>query len=49
MALRFIDLNPTVQADLEEMVGALPSIIESNGSKEGAGVVVSELVGRRAS
>jgi hypothetical protein len=47
MALRFIDLSPAAHTCLEEMVGALPSIIESNGSKEGAGVVVSELVGRR--
>jgi len=47
MALRFIDLSPATHTHLEEMVGALPSIIESNGSKEGAGVVVSELVGRR--
>ena len=30
-------------------VGVGRWIIESNGSKEGAGVVVSELVGRRAS
>jgi hypothetical protein len=49
MALRFVDLNPAAHAYLDEMVGALPSIIESNGSKGGAGVVVSELVGRRAS
>jgi hypothetical protein len=47
MALRFIDLSPAAHTYLEEMVGALPSIIESNGSKEGAGVVISELVGRR--
>jgi hypothetical protein len=47
MALHFIDLSPAARTYLEEMVGALPSIIESNGSKEGAGVVVSELVGRR--
>jgi hypothetical protein len=47
MALRFVDLSPAAHTYLEEMVGALPSIIESNGSKEGAGVVVSELVGRR--
>jgi hypothetical protein len=49
MALRFVDLSPAVHAYLEEMVGTLPSIVESNGSKEGAGVVVSEVVGRRAS
>jgi hypothetical protein len=29
------------------MVVALPTIIEPNQSKEGAGVVVSEVVGRR--
>jgi hypothetical protein len=49
MALRFVDLSPAARTYLEEMVGALPNIIESNGSREGAGVVVSELVGRRAS
>jgi hypothetical protein len=49
MALRFVDLSPAAHAYLEEMVGALPSIVESNGSKEGAGLLVSELVGRRAS
>jgi hypothetical protein len=49
MALRFVELSPEARAYLEEMVGALPSIIESDGSREGAGVVVSELVGRRAS
>ena len=49
MALHFVDLNPAAHAYLEEMVDALPRIIESNGSQEGAGVVVSELVGRRAS
>jgi hypothetical protein len=49
MALRFVDLSPAAHAYLEEMIGALPRIVESNGSKEGAGVVVSEVVGRRAS
>jgi hypothetical protein len=49
MALRFVDLSPAAHTYLEEIVGALPSIIESNGSRDGAGVVVSELVGRRAS
>jgi hypothetical protein len=49
MALRFVDLSPAAHTHLEEMVGALPSIIESNGSRDGAGVVISELVGRRAS
>jgi hypothetical protein len=49
MALQFVDVNPSTHTYLEEMVDALPSIIESNGSQEGAGVVVSELVGRRAS
>jgi hypothetical protein len=49
MALRFVDLSPAARAYLEEMVLALPSIIESNNSKEGAGVVVSEVVDRRAS
>jgi hypothetical protein len=49
MALRFVELSPEAHAYLGEMVGALPRIIEANGSQEGAGVVVSELVGRRAS
>jgi hypothetical protein len=49
MALRFIDLSPAARACLDEMVGALPSILESNSSKEGSGVVVSEVVERRAS
>jgi len=49
MALQFYDLSPAVHAHLKEMVSALPSIIESNGSKDGAGVVVTEVVGRRAS
>jgi len=49
MALRFVDLSPAASAYLEEMVSALPTIIESNDSKEGAGVVVSEVVHRRAS
>jgi hypothetical protein len=49
MALRFVDLSPAARAYLEKMVLALPSIIESNNSKEGAGVVVSEVVDRRAS
>ena len=49
IALRFVDLSPETSAYLEEMVFALPTIIESNNSREGAGVVVSEVVGRRAS
>jgi hypothetical protein len=49
MALRFVDLSPEASTYLEEMVFALPTIIESDNSKEGAGVVVSEVVGRRAS
>ncbi len=49
MALRFVDLSPEANTYLEEMVSALPNIIESDNSKEGAGVVVSEVVGRRAS
>jgi hypothetical protein len=48
MALQFDDLSPEAHAHLKEMVSALPSIIESNGSKDGAGVVVTEVVGRRA-
>jgi len=47
MALRFVDLSPAACAYLAEMVVALPTIIEPNQSKEGAGVVVSEVVGRR--
>ena len=47
MALRFVDLSPAACAYLTEMVAALPTIIEPNQSKEGAGVVVSEVVGRR--
>jgi c-di-GMP-binding flagellar brake protein YcgR len=49
MALRFIDLSPAAREYLEEMVFALPDIIDSSGSKEGSSVVVSEVVGRRAS
>jgi hypothetical protein len=49
MALRFVDLSPAAHAYLEEMVLALPTIIESNNSKAGSGVVVSEVVERRAS
>ena len=49
MALRFVDLGPEASAYLEEMVFALPTIIESSNSREGTGVVVSEVVGRRAS
>jgi hypothetical protein len=49
MALRFVDLDPEASAYLKEMVFALPTIIESSNSKEGTGVVVSEVVGRRAS
>ena len=39
---------PEALAHLEEMVLALPAIVESNSSKEGAGLVVSEVVERRA-
>ena len=49
MALRFVDLSPAARACLDEMVGALPSILESDSSNEGSGVVVSEVVERRAS
>jgi len=49
MALRFVDLNPEAIAALAQMISALPTIIEPNDSRGGAGVVVSELVGRRAS
>jgi hypothetical protein len=49
MALRFVDLSPAACACLDEMVDALPGILESNSSKEGSGVVVSEVVERRAS
>jgi len=49
MALRFVDLSPAARTCLDEMVGALPSILESDSSSEGSGVVVSEVVERRAS
>jgi hypothetical protein len=49
MALRFVDLSPAARACLDEMVGALPSILESDSSNEGSGVVVSEVVERRVS
>jgi len=49
MALRFCDLSPAAHSYLSEMVDALPSVIESDGTRGGAGLVVSELVGRRAS
>jgi hypothetical protein len=48
MALRFVDLSPAARAYLEEMVLALPAIVESNSSNEDAGLVVSEVVERRA-
>jgi hypothetical protein len=48
MALRFVDLSPEARSYLSEMVGALPSIIESDRSRDGAGVVVSEVIQRRA-
>ena len=48
MALRFVDLSPAARACLEKMLVTLPAAIESNGTKEGVGVVVSEVVGRRA-
>ncbi len=47
VALRFVDLSPAARAYLEEMVLALPAIVESNNSKEGAGLVVSEVLERR--
>jgi hypothetical protein len=49
MALRFVDLSPAARACLDEMVGALPSILESDSSNEGSGLVVTEVVERRAS
>lgn len=49
MALRFVDLSPEASTYLEEMVFALPTIIEPDNSSEGSGVVISEVVGRRAS
>jgi hypothetical protein len=49
MALRFVDLSPAARAYLEEMVFALPAIVDSNSSEEDAGLVVSEVVSRRAS
>jgi len=49
MALRFVDLSPAARVCLTDMVGALPRILESNNSTEGSGVVVSEVVERRAS
>ena len=48
MALRFVDLSPAARSCLDEMVGALPSIIASDRSRAGAGVVVSEVLRRRA-
>jgi hypothetical protein len=49
LALRFTGLNEAARLCLEEMLGTLPAIVESNDSDTGAGVVVSEVVGRRAS
>jgi hypothetical protein len=49
MALSFVDLSPAARACLDEMIGALPSILESDSSKEDSGVVVTEVVERRAS
>jgi hypothetical protein len=48
MALRFVDLSSAARSYLGEMVGALPSIVESDHSREGAGLVVSEVIQRRA-
>ncbi len=48
MALRFAELSPAAQRYLSQMIDALPNIIEWDGSRGGAGLVVSELVARRA-
>jgi hypothetical protein len=49
MALRFVELSPAAQTCLDEMVGALPNIIESDNSNAGAGLVITEVVERHAS
>ena len=49
LALCFVDLSPAARLCLEEMIHALPTIVEPNDSDTGAGMVVSEVVGRRAS
>jgi hypothetical protein len=48
MALRFVDLSSAAQRYLGEMVAAVPTIIEPDCSRGGAGVVVSEVVQRHA-
>ncbi|HXV35814.1 MAG TPA: PilZ domain-containing protein [Myxococcota bacterium] len=49
MALRFVDLGAAARECLEAMVGALPAILEPDGSRDGARLVVSEVVGRSPS
>jgi c-di-GMP-binding flagellar brake protein YcgR len=49
LALRFTGLSEVARRCLEEMLGTLPAIVESSDSDTGGGVVVSEVVARRAS
>jgi hypothetical protein len=49
MALQFVDLSDSARLCLEDMLQSLPAISEPNGADEGAGVIVSEVVHRRAS
>jgi hypothetical protein len=49
LALRFVSLSSAAHLYLEGMVRALPAIVDSNDSDAGAGMVVSEVVGRRMS
>jgi hypothetical protein len=48
MALRFVDLSAAARSYLSGMVGTLPDIIDPNRSQERSGVVVSEVIQRRA-
>jgi len=49
LALRFIGLGDAARLCLEEMLDTLPAIVDSNESDTGARMVVSEVLGRRAS
>ena len=48
LAVRFTSLSHTARLCLEEMLATLPAIADPNDSDLGAGMVVSEVVGRRA-
>jgi hypothetical protein len=49
LALQFSSLSDAARLCLEGMLVTLPAIVDSDDSTRGAGMVVSEVVGRRAS